>query len=34
LWGWGFDGDRPDRWDRIGASVALVGVCLMFYAPR
>lgn len=34
LWGWGLDGDRPDRWDLVGASVALVGVCLMFYMPR
>ena len=34
LWGWGFDGDRPDKADVIGATIALVGVCLMYYWPR
>lgn len=34
LWGWGFDGDRPDAADVIGATIALVGVCLMYYWPR
>ena len=34
LWGWAIDGDRPDRADVLGASIALVGVCLMFYWPR
>ena len=26
LWGWIFDGNRPDRFDVIGAAVSLVGV--------
>lgn len=34
LWGWYFDGDHPDRFDVIGATIALVGVCLMMYWPR
>jgi small multidrug resistance family-3 protein len=34
LWGWGFDGDRPDRFDALGAAIALAGVCVMYYAPR
>jgi small multidrug resistance family-3 protein len=34
LWGWGIDGNRPDRADLSGAFVALVGVCVMMYWPR
>jgi small multidrug resistance family-3 protein len=34
LWGWWIDGQAPDRWDLIGAAIALVGVLVIFYAPR
>jgi small multidrug resistance family-3 protein len=34
LWGWGVDGNQPDRADVIGAAIALIGVCVMMYAPR
>ncbi len=34
LWGWGLDGDRPDRADVVGSLIALVGVGLMMYWPR
>lgn len=34
LWGMGFDGFRPDRWDVIGAAVCLLGVAVIMYAPR
>ncbi len=34
LWGWGIDGDRPDRADVIGSLIALVGVSVMMYWPR
>ncbi|HNP24890.1 MAG TPA: YnfA family protein [Panacibacter sp.] len=34
LWAYKFDNFRPDRYDIIGASVALAGVCIMFYARR
>jgi len=34
LWGWHVDHIVPDRYDIIGVVVALVGVAIMFYAPR
>ena len=34
LWGWGFDGTRPDRFDAMGAIISLVGMVVMMYAPR
>ena len=34
LWGWIFDGNRPDRFDVIGATVSLVGVFIIMYWPR
>ena len=34
LWGWLFDGNRPDWPDVFGAGIALVGVCVMMYWPR
>jgi small multidrug resistance family-3 protein len=33
-WGILVDGFRPDRWDLIGAAVALAGVAVLMYAPR
>jgi small multidrug resistance family-3 protein len=34
LWGMGFDGFRPDRWDIAGAVICLLGVAVIMYAPR
>lgn len=34
LWGWGFDGTRPDRFDTIGAILCLIGMSVIMYAPR
>jgi small multidrug resistance family-3 protein len=34
LWGWIFDGVTPDSFDLIGSLVAVVGVVIIFYAPR
>ncbi|MEX1277248.1 MAG: YnfA family protein [Bacteroidota bacterium] len=34
LWGWKVDNVVPDSYDVIGACVALLGVGIMFYAPR
>ena len=34
LWGWRFDGNRPDWLDVIGALIALLGVSVMMYWPR
>lgn len=33
-WGGVFDGFQPDRWDVIGAAVCLVGVGIIYFAPR
>lgn len=34
LWGWIIDGIAPDRFDVIGATIALAGVAIIFYWPR
>ncbi len=34
LWGWKIDQHAPDVYDTIGVFVALIGVAIMFYAPR
>lgn len=34
LWAWKVDGFRPDKYDLIGALIALIGVCVIFYTPR
>jgi small multidrug resistance family-3 protein len=34
LWGWLLDGNQPDRFDLIGATVSLAGVGIIMYWPR
>ena len=34
LWSMKFDNYMPDRYDIIGACVALFGVCIIYYIPR
>ncbi len=34
LWAWKVDHFKPDRYDIIGALIALVGVCIIMYMPR
>ena len=34
LWAIKFDHFTPDKYDIIGALVALTGVCIIYYAPR
>lgn len=34
IWGWIFQGIRPDMFDVIGAIMSLVGVMIIFYVPR
>jgi small multidrug resistance family-3 protein len=34
LWLWAVDGVRPDRWDLIGAAVALVGMAIIVFPSR
>lgn len=33
-WGWLVDDVRPDRFDLLGAGLALAGVLIIMYAPR
>ena len=34
IWGFYVDKKRPDKYEIIGALIALVGVFVMFYIPR
>lgn len=34
LWAWKVDGFKPDKYDLIGAVVALIGACIIVYMPR
>jgi len=34
LWAWKVDGFKPDRWDIIGAAIALIGAGIIIYMPR
>ena len=34
VWAWVADGNRPDRFDVLGAAVCLVGMAVIAYAPR
>jgi len=31
---WKADGFKPDKYDMIGAIIALVGACIIIYMPR
>jgi small multidrug resistance family-3 protein len=34
LWAYKFDNFRPYKYDFIGAAIALLGICVICYAPR
>ncbi|MEN3975027.1 YnfA family protein [Emcibacter sp. SYSU 3D8] len=34
LWLWGAENVRPDRWDMIGAALAIAGACVILFGPR
>ncbi len=34
LWSMKFDNFSPDKYDIVGALIALLGVCIIYYAPR
>ncbi|PJZ67004.1 YnfA family protein [Leptospira wolffii] len=34
VWAWKVDGFQPDRYDIIGSLIALLGVGIIYYAPR
>lgn len=34
VWGWGIEKVRPDKFNLLGAGVALLGTLIIMYAPR
>ncbi len=34
LWSWKIDGIQPNKYDVVGATIALIGVCIIMYMPR
>jgi small multidrug resistance family-3 protein len=34
IWAWKADHFQPDKWDIIGALVAVIGACIIIYMPR
>jgi len=34
LWAWKVDNFKPDKYDIIGALIAIIGACIIIYAPR
>jgi small multidrug resistance family-3 protein len=34
VWMWGIEGARPDRWDVLGAGIALLGAAVIVFGPR
>ena len=34
VWAYKMDGYIPDKYDVVGALIALFGVCVIYYAPR
>ena len=34
IWMWTMEGVRPDRWDMVGAGLALAGAAVILWAPR
>jgi len=34
LWLWAVDGVTPTRWDILGASIAIMGMAIIMFAPR
>ncbi|HTB53019.1 MAG TPA: YnfA family protein [Ferruginibacter sp.] len=34
LWAWKVDNFKPDKYDIIGAVIALIGACIIIYMPR
>lgn len=34
VWMWSVEGNRPDRWDTIGATICLLGAMVILFGPR
>ena len=33
-WMWLIEGSRPDRWDAFGATLCVLGACVILFGPR
>jgi small multidrug resistance family-3 protein len=34
IWAWRVDGFKPDKYDIIGATIAVLGACIIIFMPR
>ena len=34
VWAWKVDNFKPDKYDILGAAIALIGACIIIYTPR
>jgi small multidrug resistance family-3 protein len=34
IWAWKVDGFKPDKYDIIGATIAVIGACIIIFMPR
>ena len=34
IWAWKVDGFKPDKYDIIGATIAVTGACIIIFMPR
>jgi len=34
FWMWAVEGEAPDRWDAVGATVSVVGALIILFGPR
>lgn len=34
IWAWRVDGFKPDKYDIIGAAIAVMGACIIIFMPR
>jgi len=34
FWMWAVEGEGPDRWDTVGATVSVVGALIILFGPR
>lgn len=34
VWLWFVDGVEPDRWDLLGVTLSVIGMAIIFFAPR
>lgn len=34
VWLWVIEGQRPDRWDLVGAALCVIGMCVVAFSPH